>query len=168
MIQPRLPFLLALSALIPAACGDGQGRATTETTTQVDGVRISARIDDPWCRPTPRGVTAGACYLTVTSSDPDRLTAVSSPAAASVEIHDMTMDGDMMRMSVLPEGLPLEANTPVTLAPGGKHLMLTGLTAPLAEGQTVALTLTFESGRETSVQATVRQPGEGGSNHSGH
>ena len=70
----------------------------------------------------------------------------------------MTMENDVMRMSELAEGLPLPAEQAVTLAPGGEHLMLVGLTAPLVAGQTVALSLGFEKSPAMTVQAEVRQP----------
>ena len=83
---------------------------------------------------------------------------VATPLAGSSMIHDMSMDGGVMKMAEMTGGLPLVANQAVTLAPGGKHIMLMGLTGPLVEGVTVPLTLTFEATPAMTVQAVVRQP----------
>ena len=88
-----------------------------------------------------------------------RLVEVRSPAAQSVEIHSMTMQGDVMRMRRI-DGLVLPAGGAVDLGPSGYHLMLVGLVRPLKEGDTVALTLVVEGldrkRENVEVNATVR------------
>ena len=77
----------------------------------------------------------------------------SSPAAGVVEIHEMSMDGNVMRMRAIP-GLDLPAGKPVELKPGGYHLMLMDLKQPLKEGTSVAVILVIESrdGKRESVE----------------
>ena len=117
----------------------------------------SVIVTDAWCRPTPSGARAGACYVTLTARTADRLVGIATPAAATTQIHDMTTTGGVMRMSEMTGGLPLPAGEAVTLAPGGRHLMLTGLTGPLVEGTRVTLTLDFERAPDQVVQAVVRR-----------
>ncbi len=109
-----------------------------------------------WCRATAAGAQTAACYLTLISSRADRLIAVSSDAAARTEIHEMRMDGDIMRMRELADGLILPAGAAVALAPGAEHLMLIGLDRPLEEGGAVMLTLRFGHAPPLSLAAPVR------------
>ena len=151
-------FAAPLLLLALAACGGGDKEASTKTVVEKDGVKATVEITDAWCRPTPNGAQAGACYLTVESTHANRVTGVATPLAANAQIHDMTMEGGMMRMSEIVGGLALPAGEKVELAPGGKHLMLMGLTAPLVDGTAVPLTLTFSATPAMTVQAPVRQP----------
>ena len=111
---------------------------------------------DAFCRATPAGGKVGACYVTLKASANDALVGVATAAAGRGEVHDMTTAGGVMRMRKL-ERLPLPAGTPVTLAPGGKHLMLMQLKAPLRAGTSVTLVLTFDRAAPLRVQATVRE-----------
>ena len=115
----------------------------------------SVTASNAWSRATPPGATTGAAYMTLTSKTQDKLTAISSPEAASVQIHEMKMSGNVMQMREVEGGLPLPANTPVTLAPGGYHAMLMGLKAPLKKGDTVRLHLTFEHSPPLDVDAPI-------------
>lgn len=118
------------------------------------------QIAHPWARPTLPGQTTGAGYLSVDNlgSAPDRLLGASTPAAAVVEVHEMRMEGDVMRMREL-KALDLPPGKTVSLAPGGLHLMLRGLKAPLKEGERVPLKLRFERAGEIEVVFHVqRQP----------
>ncbi|WP_395651894.1 copper chaperone PCu(A)C [Brevundimonas sp.] len=152
-----LPLFALLSLAAVAGCKGGN-EASTTSTMEKDGVKAVVEISDPWCRPTPNGAQAGACYLTIESNVANRVTGVATPLASNAMIHDMTMDGGMMKMSEMADGLPLAPDQEVVLAPGGKHLMLMGLTAPLTEGTAVPLTLTFSATPAMTVEAPVRQP----------
>ena len=102
-------------------------------------------LTDLWTRATPPGAPTAGGYLTIknTSSEADRLIAVSSPVAAKGETHFMeTKDGVMTMLPV--EGVEVPAGGSVTLAPGGFHLMFITLSAPLKEGEKMPVTLTFE------------------------
>ena len=112
-----------------------------------------------WARATPPGASTGAVYLTLTSPVADTLVAASSPVAQHTGVHEMRMDGAVMRMRALENGLDLPAGRPVELAPGGYHGMLEGLKAPLLAGQTVPLHLAFRNAPPLDVQAQVRPIG---------
>jgi copper(I)-binding protein len=150
-------LIAALALLGLAACQPGEPGAT-KTTVDTDGTRNVITATAAWCRPSPNGAQTGACYLTLKSSAGDRLTGVATPVSTAAQIHEMAMVAGVMRMSEMTEGLPLPAGQPVTLAPGGVHLMLVGLTAPLVAGQTVPLTLGFEKSPALTVPAEVRLP----------
>ena len=94
-------------------------------------------------------------YLTIHGGDtPDRLESVTSPRSAKVEMHTMSMDGDVMRMRMV-DSIDVPANGEVKLQPGGMHLMLTQLSAPLKSGQTVPLTLHFEHAGDKTLNVPV-------------
>ena len=157
-MMKRVSAAAALFLLALAACQPGDKQASTTTTVETSAGKATVEITDAWCRPSPNGAQAGACYLTLESSQANRVTGVATPLASNAMIHDMTMEGGMMRMSEIAGGLPLPAGEAVELAPGGKHLMLMGLTGPLVEGSSVPLTLTFSATPAMTVQAPVRQP----------
>jgi copper(I)-binding protein len=98
------------------------------------------------------------CYLTLTASRDDRLIAVSSPVAGEGQIHEMKVTDGMMSMAELEDGLVLPAGEAVALQPGGNHIMLLALKQPLAEGEQVSLTLTFEHAPPMGIRAIVGQP----------
>lgn len=120
---------------------------------ETSGVSVS----EPYARETPPGARTGAAFLTLQGgAADDRLIAVESPAAARVEIHETRMDeAGVMRMRELEAGLPVPAGAAVTLASGGLHVMMIDLAAPLKAGETVALTLRFDSGAEVAVEAPI-------------
>ena len=118
-------------------------------------------VTNAWARATPGKAENGAAYLTIQSPTPDRLVAVSSPAAKKAELHTMSMEGMVMKMRPL-AGLDIPAGQPVTLKPGGQHIMLEGLNAPLREGQSFPLTLTFEKAGSRTVTVAVEKPGAAG------
>ena len=116
------------------------------------------QVSHPWARATAPRQTVGAAYLGLMSPTADALVGASTPAADHAELHEMRMDGGVMRMRGVP-ALPLPAGQAVSLAPGGYHLMLVGLKHPLQAGETFALQLRFQSGRTADVQVVVERPG---------
>lgn len=139
----RLPAL-ALLCLGVAACQDAAAP--------------SVEVSDAVCRPTPNGRDLTGCYMTLTATTDDRLISVSTPAAAMAEIHEMSTEGGIMTMGEMAGGLPLPAGQAVSLQPGGNHLMLIQVTAPLADGDTVDLTLTFDQAESVIVTARIGNP----------
>jgi copper(I)-binding protein len=117
---------------------------------------------DPWVRGTVEGQTSTGAYMTLKSDKGTRLVAVTSPVATRSSIHEMSMNGNVMRMRTL-EALPIPAGSTVALEEGHDHLMLEGLSHPLKDGDHVRLTLTFvdAGGKKQSVdvQAPVRPLG---------
>ena len=115
-------------------------------------------IGQPWARATPGRAQIGAVYLTIRAPAGDRLVSVSSPVAARGELHESAMAGMVMKMRPL-AGLTMPAGQKVALAPGGIHIMLVGLKAPLREGQSFALTLTFAKAGPQTVTVMVGKVG---------
>lgn len=130
-------------------------------------------VADAWVRGTVAQQKASGLFATLTSATGGKLVAASSPVAGVVEIHEMRMDGDTMRMRAIP-GLDLPAGQAVQLKPGGYHVMLMDLKQPLTAGDTVPVTLVIEGpgGQRESllVQAPVRALGSAmpGHGHHGH
>lgn len=89
---------------------------------------------------------------------PDRLLSAAADVAGAVEIHESTMDGDVMHMQQVAGGIEIPANGQVELKPGGLHVMLIGLTRDLNPGETFPVTLQFEQAGAVTVEAEVRQP----------
>ena len=115
-------------------------------------------VKDPWARATVAQQKASGAFMQLQSAKGGKLLSASSPAAGVVEIHEMAMEGNVMKMRAL-TSLDLPAGKPVDLKPGGYHVMLMDLKKPLSAGDTVPITLVVESGgqRETvEVKAAVR------------
>jgi copper(I)-binding protein len=89
-------------------------------------------------------VAGGFLSISNTGSADDTLIAATSPFAGDVQLHEMKMEGDVMKMQELPAGIPVPAGQTVMLKPGGLHLMFMQLKQPLVEGTQVPVTLTFE------------------------
>jgi copper(I)-binding protein len=127
-------------------------------------------ISGPFSRATLPNAPVGGGFLTIenTGETADRLVSASSPAAAEVQIHEMKMEGEVMRMRALPDGLDLPPGETIVLAPGGFHLMLMGLTQPLVEGEAVPVTLTFEQAGTVEVLLPVLGTAADAPEHEGH
>lgn len=125
--------------------------------------QAETKVTDAWVRGTvPAQKTTGA-FLTITSTEDAKLVSVSSPIAGMVELHMTQNKAGVMHMHGI-EGLDLPAGKPVQLAPGGAHVMLMGLKAPVKAGTTVPLTLVVQDakGKRTTVavDAAVRPLGQ--------
>ena len=115
------------------------------------------KVDNAWARATVQGQKATGAFMRLTAPQSTQLVGVSTPVAGVAEIHEMKMDGGVMKMRAMP-GLDLPANQTVELKPGGYHLMLMDLKAPLAKDASVALTLTFKDARGVQSQQQVTVP----------
>ena len=119
-------------------------------------------IGHPFATPSLPGATNGAAYIATlenTGKRPDRLLRVSTPVAASAEMHTMSVDaGGVMRMRELAD-MPVNPGTPIKMRPGqGAHIMLMGLKRPLKEGDTFPMTMEFERGGKVEVKVVVQVP----------
>lgn len=121
-------------------------------------------VDAPWVRASVPQQTATGAFMRLTASRDLRLIGARSDIAQNTEVHEMAMQGQMMRMREV-AAVPLPRGQAVALAPGGYHVMLIGLKRPLSAGDQVALTLVFEDAggkrSEQTVQAPVRPLGAG-------
>lgn len=111
-----------------------------------------------WSRAMPAG-SMGVVYLTIMDQGaPNTLTGASSPVAASAELHETINDNGVMKMRPV-ASLPVAPGKPVTLAPGGYHIMLMGLKQALVAGTSFPVTLTFATGGAITTMATVEKAG---------
>jgi periplasmic copper chaperone A len=117
----------------------------------------AVRVEHPWAAPTPPGASVGAAYMTITNTGdvPIRLTGAITPAAARVELHEMTMDGGVMRMRPLTQGVVVPPRGSFRFVPGGAHLMLIGLRKALVLEEFIDLRLVFADGRTVDVELYV-------------
>lgn len=135
----------------------------------------SLEIKHPWSRATPKGATVAGGYMKIvnTGTAPDRLIGGSTEAAPKFEIHEMSMQGGVMKMRQLPKGVEIKPGETVELKPGGYHLMFVGIAAPFEQGKRVKGTLEFEKAGKIEVEYAVEAIGgtpkghDGGSHH-GH
>lgn len=152
---PTIRRAVLAGAFIAAAFAASAARA--ETTAPV-------RAEQPWARATAPQQKVGGAYVTLTSLADDVLVGGNSPVAGRLEIHEMHMDGTIMRMRELPDGLPLPAGQRVALTPGGLHIMLVDLKQPLVAGQTIPMQLRFRTAPPLDLQVQVAPVGARGPN----
>jgi copper(I)-binding protein len=134
----------------------------------------SLEIKHPWSRATPKGANVAAGYMKIVNNgtEPDRLVGGSNAASEKFEIHAMSMDGEVMKMRPLPNGIEIKPGATVELKPGSYHLMFVGLKQPFEKGKRVKGTLQFEKAGtvevEYAVQAVGGTPDHGtGADHGG-
>ena len=122
-----------------------------------EGVADRVLVNDPYVRAVPPVVKTSAAFMQLQNSDQTEhfLVSASTPAAAAVELHTHTMDEGVMRMRRVAH-VHLPPNETVSLQPGGLHIMLFDLVAPLNPGDRVPLTLTFRDGSSKEISAEVR------------
>ena len=129
-------------------------------------------VSEPWVRATVPQQKATGAFMKLQSAQDAKLISAKSPAAGIVEVHEMAMDGGVMKMRAI-EGLALPMGTAVELKPGGYHVMLMDLKSQVKEGDAVPLTLTFETkdGKRQTLEVkatarTMKAPAQ--SPHGGH
>jgi periplasmic copper chaperone A len=141
-----LSALVCVAAFLLVAATTGAARAQ-----DVD-------IRGAWVRTAVPGQKATGAFMVLTAKNASRLVSVASPVADVVELHEMRMDGDVMRMRSITDGLDLPAGKAVVLKPGGRHAMLMDLKTGLPKDSTIPLILTFRrpNGKESVV--TLQAP----------
>lgn len=114
-------------------------------------------IHHPWARQSPMGADVAAGFMTITNtgSQDDRLLGASSDISAMVQIHTMKMEGDVMKMEELAEGVPIPAGATVELKPKSLHIMFMGLKVPVKEGESFSGTLTFQRAGNVAIDYEV-------------
>ena len=118
----------------------------------------NVEVKNAWVRASVQGQKATGAFMQLTASQPTTLVGVASPVAGVAEVHEMKMDGDVMRMRALPQGLPLPAGQPVALTPGGYHVMVMDLKATLPKDSTIPLTLTFKDAKGAESRVELKLP----------
>lgn len=146
-MRTSLKLSLALAALALSAAANAQVEAK-----------------NVWARATVQGQMGTGAFMTLTAKEPVRLVGAASPVAGVVEIHEMAMEGNVMRMRAV-EGLDLAAGKPVELKPGGYHVMLMDLNRTLKAGDRIAVELRFETKDKKQftlpIEAEVRMTAPG-------
>ncbi len=117
----------------------------------------AVKVDGAWARATVQGQMGTGAFMTLTAKDGTRLVGVSSPAAGVAEVHEMKMEGDIMKMRAVP-ALDLPAGKKVELKPGGYHVMLMDLKTPLAKDSTVPVTLLFKDSKGVESSLELKLP----------
>lgn len=155
-------FALPLVVAGPAFAHNGVDHSKDAETSTPAEAHAETKIGDltitgAFTRATLPKAPVGGGYFTVQNSGDadDRLISVSSPVAKEGQIHEMAMVGDVMKMQQLSDGLVIPAGETVELKPGGYHLMLMGLSEQLVEGETIPLTLTFETAGEITIDLPI-------------
>jgi copper(I)-binding protein len=153
----RFPFNALAAVIAVAGAVFAQQSQSVAQSAQV-------QVTEAWARATPGKSTIGTAYATVTAREDDRLLGAESPVAGTVQIHQHTMEGGVMKMRQV-DAVPLPAGQPVKLSPGGYHIMLIDLKAPLVAGQSFPLTLKFE--KAGTIETKVMIGGVGASGPAG-
>lgn len=115
-------------------------------------------VKDAWIRATVPQQTATGAFMQITSTKDARLVSAASPAAETVEIHEMRMDGNVMRMGPVSGGIALPAGKTIALKSGGYHVMLMGLKAQAREGESLPLTLVVEGADRRQEKVELKVP----------
>ena len=135
--------LLCIASLLVAACVPASGGVV---------------VKDAFARASPTGAETGGAFATIVNNGQaaDRLVSASSPAAKTVELHETVDENGVMKMVHHPEGWEIPAGGTLELKPGGKHIMLIGLTAPLEAGKKIQVTLNFEKAGAQTIDVPVK------------
>lgn len=144
--------------------------AVTAVVVFASGHLYAQNVDvkNAWVRASVQGQKASGAFMQLTAKAGTTLVGVATPVAGVAEVHEMKMDGDVMRMRAVPGGLDLPAGKTVALTPGGYHVMLMDLKAALPKDTTIPLTLTFkdakgvETRQELMVPVATTAPGGAG------
>jgi len=115
-------------------------------------------VQNAWARATVPGQTATGVFMNLSSAAGARLVSASAPVAGLAEVHEMRMEGDVMKMAALKNGLELPAGKTVELKPGSYHLMLMDLKAPVKKDSDIALTLVFVDGKGVQSKTELKVP----------
>ncbi|WP_395060013.1 copper chaperone PCu(A)C [Polaromonas sp.] len=125
----------------------------TSAWAQAQGIDVK----DAWVRTAVPGQSGTGAFMSITAKDGAKLVAASSPVAGVAEVHEMKMDGDVMRMRAVPV-LDLPAGKTVQLKPGGYHIMLMELRQALPKGSTVPLILTLRDAKGQESRVELKLP----------
>ena len=131
--------------------------ATALFSAMAHGQTPPVKVEGAWARATVQGQMGTGAFMRLTASEPLTLTGVTTPAAGVAEVHEMKLEGDVMKMRAV-TGLDLPAGKSVELKPGGWHVMLLDLKAPLKPGTSVPVTLQFKDARGVRSSLQMQLP----------
>src|SRR3954469_22882791 len=137
-------------------------RAVLATSARAHDYQIGPiAIDHPWTRATPKNAPVAGGYLKITNTGttPDRLVGGSAEVAKRFQVHQMKMDGGVMTMRELKDGLEIPPGATVELRPSSYHIMMLDLARPLTKGEKVKGSLTFEKAGKADVEFAVEARG---------
>ena len=117
----------------------------------------AVKVEGAWARASVQGQKGTGAFMRLTAKDGARLVRAESPAAGVTEVHEMKMEGDIMKMRSVP-ALDLPAGKTVELKPGGYHVMLLDLKAPLAKDTSVPITLVFQDAKGAESKLNLNVP----------
>ncbi len=148
----RIPVTATLAAVLCAIMLPAGAALAADYT--IKGLTVST----PWTRATPAGATVAGGFLKIENkgTEADRLIGGSFAKAATVQIHEMAMDGDVMRMREMAGGLEIKPGAAIELKPKSYHVMFIGLKEPIKEGGPIAGSLVFEKAGKVDVEFEVR------------
>ncbi|MES2189603.1 MAG: copper chaperone PCu(A)C [Pseudomonadota bacterium] len=158
-MKASLPFKSVALAALLVVCGGSFAQTAP------------VKVDKAWARASVQGQKGTGAFMSITASEGTKLVGLSTPVAGVAEVHEMKMEGDVMKMRAVPGGLDLPAGKTVELKPGGYHVMLMDLKTPLAKDSTVPMTLLFknakgvESKLNITVPVSVTAPGAAAAEH---
>lgn len=159
----------------PAAAEEhGHGQDQAAAAAPVAVTLGDLELTGAFTRATLPNAPVGGGFVTISNkgSEADRLISVASPIADVAQLHEMKMEGDVMKMNEVAGGIEIPAGGTVELAPGGFHMMFMGLKEPLVEGGKVPVTLTFEKAGaveiELAIEGIAAKEASGGGDHAGH
>ena len=128
----------------------------------------TVEVKRAWARATVQGQKASGAYMQLIAKDQTQLVSMSSPLVGVAEVHQMKMDGDVMKMRAVQGGLELPAGKSVELKPGGYHVMLMDLKKPLLTGTILPLTLVFKDSKGVEFKTELKIPVRSTAPASGH
>ncbi len=148
------------AALLEVMAPQGAQVAQAPARTQAGPAAAvpAVQVGGAWVRATVPGQKGSGAFMTITSKAATRLVGISTPVAGVAEVHEMKMEGDVMKMRAVAGGLELPAGKPVELKPSGYHVMLMDLKQTLTAGSTVPLTLRFKNARGVESSVNVSAP----------
>jgi copper(I)-binding protein len=118
----------------------------------------AVEVKNAWARATVKGQMATGAFMTLTAKDGNKLVGVACPVAGVAQVHEMKMEGGVMKMAEVKGGLDLPAGKTVELKPGGYHVMLMDLKEPLAKDTAVPVTLMFKDAKGVESKLELKVP----------
>jgi copper(I)-binding protein len=163
----KINFLQTISTISTIALISFSSIAFASSDKKNSEFRVGQiKVENPYTRATVAGQKVAGGFMKIENKGAaDQLISASSPIAAEMQLHTMSMEGNVMKMREV-KAIDVPANGSVDLKPGGLHLMFMDIKAPLKAGESVPVKLKFQKAGELEIKVPVRELG--GSSHSKH